>query len=284
MITARGLIELKQVADCRFRNVHSQDNYQGAIFGGQALGQSLAAAQLTVPSWLPHACTGFFLKPGTVADPIDYIVERVRDGRRFSERRVLAVQNDKAIFDLLCSFHDPEPGFAHQVSDVGNVPLPETLLSLAEFARAHADRLPPQVVERQCREFPVEVRPVDPEAIYFGPLEHTPRTFWFRMASAAECHDPRDHRCVLAFMSDYWLAAVAGSPHRSPASASSDFAVASLNHSLWFHGPMRTDDWLLYRTESPWAGEGRGMARGLIYDRAGRLVASVVQETSFRLR
>jgi acyl-CoA thioesterase-2 len=104
------------------------------------------------------------------------------------------------------------------------------------------------------------------------------------MASAAECDDPRVHRCVLAFMSDYWLAAVAGSPHRSPSSASNDFAVASLNHSLWFHGPMRTDDWLLYRTESPWAGEGRGMARGLIYDRAGRLVASAVQEISLRLR
>jgi acyl-CoA thioesterase-2 len=283
MLTAHDLLELEQVGELRFRSVKSQDNYQGKIFGGQALGQSLAAASRTVPSWLPHSCTGYFLKGGAVAEPIDYVVERVRDGRRFSERRVLALQAGKPIFDLLCSFHDVEPGFAHQVGDLSGVPPPENLQSLQEFVRSQADRLRPEVLERQLRAFPVELRPVDPEGIFFGKVQHTPRNYWFRMPTADILDAPRDHRCALAFMSDYWLAAVAGSPHRAPTAVSSDLAVASLNHSLWFHGPCRADDFLLYKTESPWAGEGRGMARGLIYDRDGGLVASVVQEVSLRV-
>jgi acyl-CoA thioesterase-2 len=285
--TARALLDLEQIADRRFRSGYNQGNYQDAIFGGQPLAQALAAAQRTVIDWPPHACTGYFLKPGAPAEPIDYEVETVRDGRRFAARRVLASQSGRPIFDFLCSFHDVEPGFTHQLGDEPNVPLPETLPPLLEFVRAHVDRLPKPIVDRHEQfhgSFPVELRLVDPDRVFFEEANLVPRTFWLRMPSAEGIDDPSAHRCLLAFMSDYWLAGVAGAPHRSPASARNDLSVASLNHSLWFHAPVRADEWLLYRTDSPWAGEGRGMARGLIYDRRGRLLASVVQEVSLRLR
>jgi acyl-CoA thioesterase II len=283
---ARALLDLEQITERRFRSTYSQDNYQSAIFGGQALAQALAAAQRTVATWLPHTCTGYFLKPGAIGEPVDYEVEVVRDGRRFAARRVLASQAGKAIFDLLCSFHDAEPGFAHQQGDAADVPLPENLPPLLNFVRVHADRLPAQILERHEQfhaSFPVELRLAEAERVFFGERDNLPRAYWLRMKSAEGIEDPSAHRCLLAFMSDYWLAGAAGAPHRSPASATNDLSVASLNHSLWFHGPVRADEWLLFRTDSPWAGEGRGMARGLIYDRRGGMVASVVQEVSLRL-
>jgi acyl-CoA thioesterase II len=286
-ITASAILDLQRVTDRRFRSTNNQGNHQDAIFGGQALAQALAAAQHTVAAWLPHTCTGYFLKPGVVAEPVDYEVEVVRDGRRFAARRVLASQAGKPIFDLLCSFHDAEPGFAHQQGDAAAVVLPEDLPPILEFIRTNADRLPTLLVERHEQlhaSFPVELRLVDPERVFFSEPSHSPRSYWFRMASAERISDPSEHRCLLAFMSDYWLAGAAGAPHRSPASIADDLSVASLNHSIWFHGAVRADEWLLYRTDSPWAGEGRGMARGLIYDRRGRMVASVAQEVSLRLR
>jgi acyl-CoA thioesterase II len=287
LTTARELLELEQIGDRRFRSMNSQGNYQDAIFGGQALGQALAAAQRTVIDWLPHTCTGYFLRPGVVAEPIDYEVDNVRDGRRYTARRVLASQSGKPIFDLLCSFHDVEAGFAHQQDDESGVPLPETLPPLLEFVRAHVDRLPKQIVDRHEQfhsSFPVELRLVDPDGVFFGEPNLVPRAYWLRMASAVGIENPSEHRCLVAFMSDYWLAGAVAAPHRSAASAGNNLFFASLNHSIWFHGPVRADEWLLYRTDSPWAGEGRGMARGLIYDRRGRMVASVAQEVSLRLR
>ena len=286
-ITARAILDLERIADRRFRSLNNQGNHQDSIFGGQALAQALVAAQRTVAAWLPHTCTGYFLRAGVVAEPVDYDVEVVRDGRRFAARRVLASQGGKPIFDLLCSFHDAEPGFEHQQDGAAGVALPENLLPVLEFVRANADRLPAPLVERHEQlhaSFPVELRLVEPERVFFGEPSHFPRSYWFRMASAEGVDGPSEHRCLLAFMSDYWLAGAAGAPHRSAASIGNDFSVASLNHSIWFHGAVRVDEWLLYRTDSPWAGEGRGMARGLIYDRRGKIVASVAQEVSLRLR
>lgn len=281
-VTASELIELEQVGDDCFRSCHSQDNYRGTIYGGQPLAQALAAAQRTVPQWPAHNCTAYFLRAGSLSEPVEYRVERVRDGRRFAARRVLAWQDGKPIFDMLCSFHDPEPGFAHGSQLTEDVPPPEELISLADFARANADRLPESLVALYTRGFPIELILLDPEEAIFGAPRHAPRSFWFRLPSAEAVPDGREHQCILAFLSDYWLAATATMPHRSPTSAR-DVMIASLNHSMWFHAPLRADGWLLYRTDSPWAGEGRGLARGLIYDRNGRLVASVVQEASMRL-
>lgn len=278
---ARGLVTLEQIGERRFRSVYNQDNHSGAIFGGQALGQALGAAQRTVPGWLAHSSTGYFLRGGAVAQPVEYEVEAVRDGRRFTSRRVVASQAGKPIFDLLCSFHDPEDGFTHQIGGIDDVPAPEGLPNIWEFVASQAHRIPAQVASRYNVTFPVELRLVDPEQVFFGTRGEVRRDYWFRMPSASVIADPRDQECLLAFLSDFWLAGTAGSVHLSPMDGGK-FSIVTLNHSMWFHGPARVDEWLLYRTDTPWTGEGRGLVRGLIYARSGLLVASSVQEVCMR--
>lgn len=272
-LSAAQLLALVAVAPGRLRSLRNQDNRAAMIYGGQPLCQALAAAMTTVPSWPAHSLSAMFLRPGVVAEPVDYHVEPLRDGRRFAQRRVLATQGGRAIFDLLCSFHDSEDGAARQFDGVDGVPAPETLPNLADYATGRADRLPRLLVETMRSPFPVEVRLIEPDAI-FGAAEVSRRDHWFRMATAAGIADPRAQQCLLAFASDYWFSGVATTPRRRQ--------VASLNHSLWFHAPVDVGDWLLYRADSPWAGHGRGLARGLIYDRTGVLVASVAQEISAR--
>jgi acyl-CoA thioesterase-2 len=282
-IGAVELLALEQIGERRFRAVHNLDNGRGANFGGQPLVQGLAAARRTVGGWPAHSVTGTFLRAGATALPVDYEVEAVRDGRRFAARRVLARQDGKPIFDMLCSFHDPGDGPGHQYGEAPSVPAPETLISLADFARTNADRLPPEMVALYTQPFPIELRLLDPEEILFA-QRRTPRhDYWFRIPSAAGIGDPLDHQCLLAFLSDFWLAGTAGALHfRS--SEITRIAVVTLNHSLWFHHPVRADQWLLYHTESPWTGNGRGLVRGLIYDESGRLTATTVQEVSVRPR
>jgi acyl-CoA thioesterase-2 len=279
--TASQLLELEQVSELRFRSCYNQDNYIGSIFGGQPLGQALAAAQRTVDGWPAHSLTGYYLRRGDVALPVDYDVEIVRDGRSFAQRRVLASQNGRAIFDMLCSYHQPEEGMEHQFGDPIDVPPPEELVDVRTFVADHRDQLPPIVVKGHDRHYPIELRLADPQKVFFSSEDSRQRDYWFRMPSAASVKDPRDHHCLLAFMSDYWFAATAGSKQVTK-SAKSKMTFATLNHSLWIHAPTRVDEWLLYRTESPWGGDGRGLARGLIYDRDGRLVATAVQEVVMR--
>ncbi len=281
--TASELLQLEVVAEDRFRSLYNLDNYAGAIFGGQALGQALAAAQRTAPDWPAHSLSGYFLRGGAVDQPVDYAVERVNDTRRFAARRVLASQAGRPIFDLLCSFHDPEAGLEHQFALLCDPPAPESLLNVQAFARANADRLESLTVQLFTKPFPVELRLLEPEQIFFDKPNAPQRDFWFRIPSADAVERPQDHQALLAIMSDYWLAGAAGAPHLS-ANTRRGVSVASLNHSLWLHAPARTDDWLLYRTDSSWAAQGRGLARGLIYDRDGRLVATAMQEVLMRLR
>lgn len=282
-VTAKVLLDLEQITETRFRSNRNLDNLLGAVFGGQLLGQAVEAARRTVPQWPIHSCSSYFLRKVAVNVPIDYDVECTRDGRRFATRRVVASQASKKVFDLLSSFHDAETSFAHQLGGLGDVPAPETLLSMREYIQSQAHRLPAQQVALYCTPFPIELRPLDPEALFFGEGDHAPRIVWFRVPTAAHMEDLRDHQSLLAFMSDYWLAGAAGAPHRASTNTRSPLAVASQNHSMWFHNSARTDQWLLYRTESPWAGEGRGLASGSIYDRDGTLIASAVQEVSMRL-
>jgi acyl-CoA thioesterase-2 len=281
-LRAEQIIALEQVSELRFRSLYNQDNYIGSIFGGQPIGQALAAAQRTVDGWPAHSCTGYYLRRGDVALPVDYDVEIVRDGRRFAQRRVLASQDGKAIFDMLCSYHLPEEGLEHQYGEPIDVPPPEELVDIRTFVKDHADSLPRIVVEGQDRYYPIELRLANPQQVFFPEGDARQRDYWFRMPSADTVSDPRDHHCLLAFMSDYWFAATAGSRQFSRSMARTG-TFATLNHSLWIHAPTRVNEWLLYRTESPWGGDGRGLARGLIYDRAGTLVATAVQEVVMRL-
>jgi len=279
---AKALLQLEQVDERRFRSTYNQDNFLGMIFGGQPLAQALAAAQRTVPDWPAHSCTGYFLRTGVIADPVDYDVELLRDGRRFAFRRVLATQKGQPIFDMLCSFQAPEPGLEHQFSEpIDRFPDPDSLPNVQQFVEANADRLPSTVLGLHRREFPIELRLIDPESVFFTKPDTAQRDFWFRLRSAEGVDDPRDHAALLAFMSDYWFAGTAASVHVIQTSINR-MSFASLNHSLWIHAPARVDEWLLFRTESPLAGGGRGLARGMIYDRNGQQVATAVQEAAMR--
>lgn len=277
--TAQQLLQLDSVGEDRFRARHNLDNLMQSTFGGQALGQALAAAQMTAPDWPANSLSGHFLRAGKIDLPIEFAVERTRDGTRFASRRVLAYQADHPIFDLLCSFHAPEPGFNHDFTDGFDAPSPESLLSLQAFAAANADRLPKYAAAIFARPFPIEIRLLDYEQL-FTPSTKPSRNFWFRIPSAAGIEQAKDHQALLAIMSDYWLPGAITIPHTAKGAG----AVTSLNHTLWFHEPVRTDQWLLYKTDSHWAGNTRGLARGLIFNRGGMLIASVMQEALVQLK
>lgn len=281
-ITAAQLLDLTEIGPLRFRNRHNHINHSNGLFGGQVMAQALAAATRTVADRPAHSLHGYFIRGGSIDLPVDYAVEAVRDGRRFATRAVVASQAGRIIFQMHCSFHDPEPGFEHRPDMPSDIPDPETLMSLRAFVAANADRLAPAAVRNYGAPFPFELRPIDPEAILVHGLDAPRRDFWTRMPSAAGIDDARLQQCLLTSLSDYWLAGVAAGQHIL-ATTSQSFLITSLDHAIWFHRPVRADEWLLYRTDSPAAQQGRGLARGSLFDRQGRLVASTAQEALMRL-
>lgn len=280
---ARDILHLERLAPTIARSPRQYGNAVGAVFGGQFLAQGLAAARLTVDAWPIHSCSGLFIRPGLAGPPIDYAIELSRDGRFFASRRVLARQDGKPIFDLLVSFHAGEPGPAHQIDPDPTLPDPETLPTLPEFVVANADRIPAASVEIYRQPFPVEMRLFEPaEDFHLRGSPGSTRRLWFRMSSAAEIDDPAAHQCLLGFMTDYWLGNGSMIPHVPP--HPDRLPVTTLSHGLWLHAPARVDQWLLYTIDTPWAGQGRGLARGLIHDRAGRLIATAAQEVILRAK
>lgn len=278
------LLSLERIEQNLFRG-QSQDLGWGTVFGGQVLGQALSAAAQTVPSDRPvHSLHAYFLRPGDVNRPIVYDVDRIRDGSSFTTRRVVAVQNGEAIFNLAASFQQVEEGFDHQdVMPV--VPPPESLPTDGERMRAQADRLPSVLRERLfAGERPFEIRsvqgtddPVLPSAL---PPE---RAVWFRTVERLP-DDPAIHRALLAYASDYAFLGTALFPHQVTW-LSPGMQVASLDHVLWFHAPsLRVDEWLLHVIDSPRAVGARGLVRGRVFSADGRLVASTAQEGLIRQR
>jgi acyl-CoA thioesterase-2 len=280
-LSAAQLLALQPVGENRFRAVHNLDNGRGAIFGGQPLVQGLAAAALTAHGWQANSMSAQYLRSGDTAKPLDFVVETVRDGRRYAARRVVAQQEGKPIFDMLCSFHDHEDGPTHVHADCPETPPPEELVSVKAFMAANADRLPAWMVATHGRDFPIELRVIDPEAVFFKRADSPVRTYWLRMPTAAGITRLQHQQSLLAFMSDFYLAGTPGSLHFTP-SGSINLAVVTLNHAMWFHAPVQAGEWLKFHTETPWAGQGRGLARGMIFDRHGKLAANVVQEISIR--
>jgi acyl-CoA thioesterase II len=274
--TARDILQLEVLGEDLFRSCHNLDNLMGVAFGGQLLGQALAAAQRTVPDWPANSLTGYFMSAGLLDEPLDFAVTRCRDGRQFAIRHVSATQGSRAVFELSCSFHNGEAqGPAHQFEAAGDLPDPDTLPSLQQFAALNKERLPSQALATFERVFPIELRFINPEDFFCSVPR---REFWFRTPSAAGIESASDHQAVLAFMSDYWLPASIGASH----ARSEVKGLVSQNHAMWFHAPADTGDWLFYRSTSPWAGHGRGLARGSIFDRSGRLVATTMQEAALR--
>ncbi|MFV8817534.1 acyl-CoA thioesterase [Haliea sp. E17] len=280
---AQALLALEKLDQNHFRNCYNQDNQVGMMFGGQLLAQGLAAAQETTPPWPVHNCSACFPSPGSSRKPVEYRVEIVRDGKRFANRRVTGVQDGKLILDMLCAFNAAGPGLEHQLSTAPEVPPPEGLVPEIEFVRKNAGKLPAIVVAAYTQAFPVDVRVVDMEKVFFDRSAGPQRDYWFRMPSAGGLSLQDQHDCMLAFLSDYRLGAAAIASHLSPLELER-MIIATLNHSMWFHQPAKTDEWLLYTTDSPWSGGGRGLARGAIYNRDGELVATVIQELMVGIR
>lgn len=276
-----ALLSLEQIEENLFRGV-SQDLGFRQLFGGQVIGQCVSAASKTVEDARHvHSLHGYFLRPGDATLPVVYQVERVRDGGSFSTRRVTAVQKGQPIFTCSASFQYDEEGFNHQLT-MPDVPGPEALQSETELAREVAALIPGRMRERMTSDKPIEIRPVtriNPFAPQPGePIKHV----WFR-ADGNLPDEPSLHKYLLAYASDFNLLTTSMLPHG--VSVFQKFMqVASLDHSLWFHSDLRMDDWLLYSMDSPWAGNARGFSRASIFNRAGKLVASVSQEGLIRQR
>jgi len=280
---AAAMLDLEEIGNNRFRNSYNQDNQLGVMFGGQLLTQGLAAGQQTVGEWQVHNCNASFPSAGNSLQPIEYQVEIVRDGKRYANRRITGWQGDRVLLDMLCAFQEGRQGLAHQSTDIPRVPTPEDMITETEFINAHADQIPKIAVHAFTLPFPIEVCTVDAEKIYLQEDHQPRRSYWFRVPSADVLTSEAQHKAILAFLADYRLGSVTLAPHIS-AVAVDRFMIATLNHSMWFHHPARTDKWLLFVTDSPWTGEGRGLARGSIYNRDGDLVASVVQELVVGIR
>ncbi|MDO9018473.1 MAG: acyl-CoA thioesterase II [Deltaproteobacteria bacterium] len=275
------LLALERLDRDLFRG-NSQDLGWGAIFGGQVLGQALSAAAQTVSAdRAVHSLHGYFIRAGDLNRPIVYSVDRLRDGKSFSTRRVDAVQEGEAIFSLEASFQVEEEGLEHQ-DPMPEVPPPEALRSERELALAFADRLPAAFRAIATAERPIEIRPVEPR----NPLKPTAveprRQLWVRAIDALP-DDAALHRYMLAYASDFSFLGTALDPH-GVSWLTPGMQVASLDHAMWFHRPFRFDDWLLYSVDSPSASGSRGLVRGRFFDRAGRLVASCAQEGLIRRR
>ena len=271
------LYKLEPIEENIFRG-QSDDPGWGTLYGGHVLGQALAAAAKTVaPDRLVHSLHGYFLRPGDVTRPIVYEVDRIRDGGSFTTRLVVAVQKGQAILNLSASFQKTEPGFDHQFP-MPDAPPPETLLSEEQRLQAFAHLLPPTLTRRP---FPFDLRPVDPVSDPFHPPPAKPRRMVWMRANGKLPDDEALHRYLLTYISDYGFLATALLPH-GITWLSKELQVVSLDHAVWFHQPLRVDEWLLHVMESPKSHGSRGLVRGDFYTRDGRLVASTAQEGLIR--
>jgi acyl-CoA thioesterase-2 len=275
-----SILDLEPLEHNLFRGRSPQIGWQ-RVFGGQVIGQALVAAARTVEGRIAHSLHGYFLRPGDPAIPILYEVDRIRDGKSFTTRRVDAIQHGRPIFSMEASFQVEETGLDHQIA-MPTVPMPEDLPSESDIASRYLAGAPESVRHYWERERPIELRPVDLR--HFLGREALPpsQSIWIRTTGRLP-DDPEIHRAVLAYASDFTLLDTALYPHGRVV-FDADLQAASLDHAMWFHRPFRADDWLLYAEDSPAASGGRGFNRGSLFSRDGRLVASVAQEGLIRLR
>jgi acyl-CoA thioesterase II len=259
----------------------SRDIGSPQVFGGQVLGQALMAATATVENRLVHSLHAYFLRRGDFNSPIVYEVDRARDGKHFSTRRVVAIQHGAQIFNMSASFHSEEDGLAHQLP-MPEVPPPEDLPELASYFREILPHLPPRFRRLLETRRPFEFRPTQPPSFVNSAKVEPHRDVWFRAVGSLP-DDEALHRCLLAYVSDFYLLDTALMPHGLSTIATDKLVMASVDHAMWFHRGVRVDDWLLYSTDSPSASGARGFTRGSIFARDGRLVASTSQEGLMRM-
>ena len=273
------LLELERLEINIFRG-DSRDIGAPQVFGGQVLGQALRAAYATVEGRTAHSLHAYFLRRGDFNAPIVYFVDRSRDGHSFSSRRVTAIQHGEQIFHMAASFQALEPGVEHQIA-MPQVPDPAQLAPALLPPRATLSSMPQKLREYYAHARPFEfcfVMPDDP----VQPNKAPPmQQIWLRAVDRLP-DDPVLHHCLLAYVSDYHLLSTATLPH-APPYTTAKLVLASIDHAMWFHRPLRVDEWLLYAIDSPSASGARGFSRGSLFSQAGDLVASTAQEGLMRL-
>ena len=275
-----NLLELEEIEQTHYRATSPSEGWQ-RVYGGQVLGQALVAASRTVSDDRPaHSLHGYFLRAGDTETPILYKVDRIRDGKSFTTRNVVAIQHGRAIFSMSISFQLTEEGFEHQ-ADMPEVPAPEELRDESEWRAEQAEQLPAEFRESFLRDRPIDFRPIAPQDL-LNPGKRPPnQQCWMKCADPLP-DDPRLHQCVLAYLSDWSLLDTGTYPH-GLSYLNDKLQMASLDHAMWFHRPFRADEWLLYVQDSPSASGARGFNRGQIFNQAGELVASAAQEGLMRL-
>lgn len=271
-----ALLKLEQIGEDRYRG---QSHFMGSpnVFGGQVLGQSLYAASVTVPQRRVHSLHSMFLLPGNHRMPIEYEVERVRDGGSFTTRRVVAYQEDRRIFVMAASFQTPEEGMSHQ-RPMPDVPDPDTLSSSIEATWKKLN----VSGKRPFNPVPVDFRSARDADLLGGQKGHPDKLVWVRSPIALP-DDTQLHETLFAYVSDYGLLATALQPH-GVVLGDPKLQIASLDHTIWFHRPFRMDEWLLFDMESPNASGARGLCFAYVYNRKGELVATLAQEGLIRIR
>jgi acyl-CoA thioesterase-2 len=273
------LLDLEQIEVDIFRGRSPEGERRQRVFGGQVAGQALVAVGRTVPGDRPvHSLHAYFIRPGDPAVPLIYLVERVRDGRSFTTRRVSAVQHGRTIFTLSASFHRDEPGVEHAFA-MPDVPPPDEVEPTVE----RMEKLFGPSVRDWFGGNPIDIRHIGPltvEAERDPSLRTTRSLVWLR-ADGDLPDDRLLHVCVMTYASDMTLLDSVMLAH-GLSWADGRTTGASLDHAMWFHGPFRADRWLLYAQDSPVARGSRGLARGEMYTSEGELVVSVVQEGLIR--
>lgn len=263
---------------------HPNDWPNRHVFGGHVVAQAMEAATQTVePAYKLHSLHCYFLRPGIAGQPIIYNVDPIRNGRSFVTRRVVAIQNGEAIFNIALSYHVGEEGYAHQINMGSNVPRPENLDNDEDYDA--------RLMETYCKEsptsfyMPFEMRSID----RLDPAKPEPKDpvtggYWFRLKGHID-DDQLLHTRLLAYISDFSFLSSSLRPHAMTPLDSRLKTVASLDHTMWFHQEnFRVDDWIYYQTEGYWSGNGRGLARGALYTEDGTLLASTSQECLLRLK
>lgn len=272
------LLSLEKIETDKFLG-QCQDLGFKQLFGGQLLAQSLMAASLTAEGFNSHSLHGYFLQPGDTETPIEFLVDRIREGKSFATRRVVALQNNIEIFTANVSFHVDEDGYEHQL-EIPEVKQPEELRSELEIRRKFADFIPEKLRDKFTQDTPIEIRPVKPFN-YIQPEKLSPqKDIWFKAVDELP-NEQILHRCLLAYSSDFGLLGTSLNPHAIHGMMPG-VQIASLDHAIWFHHDVKMDDWLLYSMDSPSASHGLGFNRGSIFSNDGKLIASVAQEALIR--
>ncbi|WP_416304857.1 acyl-CoA thioesterase domain-containing protein [Neptunicella sp. SCSIO 80796] len=252
-----------------------------ALFGGQVLGQALAAAQQTVePGQQAHSFHCYFLLPGDASKEVIYDVESIRDGRSFCTRRVKAIQNGRTIFYMTASFQFPEKGLEHQFADMPDVPPPQELQSEIDCYKKLFANMPESMQEKLSYHEPIDMRSVqsvNPKA----PKTTKPVRYVWMRATEELGNDLAEHQRMLAYASDYYFLVTALQPH-GLSIMDKDIRMATIDHAMWFHREFDFNQWILYCMDSPFGGNARGLVKGQFFDMQGNLIASAMQEGLMR--